>query len=138
MIRDVRPHRVVMPSPERDWSRLPRSHPDHMAAGEATIRAIYPHARNPFSYPELLADEGLEAWTVPETWVSGGINTPDRYVDVTDAFDRKVAALRRHTSQTAHMTELETMLRGWLGIQAKAAGLADGRLAEAYSVFSTA
>ena len=94
VIRDVRPQRVVMPSPERDWTRIARSHPDHLAAGEATIRAIYPAARNPFAFPELLADEGLEAWTVPETWVSGHPHPPDTFVDITDTFSRKIAALR--------------------------------------------
>lgn len=136
VIRDTRPQRVLMPSPERDWTRIARSHPDHLAAGEATIRAIYPAAQNPFAFPELLADEGLDAWKVPETWVVGHPD-PDRFVDITDAFDRKIAALRRHQSQTAHMTELEGMLRGWSTSMASAGGLPEGRLAEAYSVFPT-
>ena len=135
-IRDTRPERVLMPSPERDWTRIARSHPDHLAAGEATIRAIYPAAQNPFAFPELLADEGLDAWKVPETWVVGHPN-PDRFVDITDTFDRKIAALRRHQSQTSHMTELESMLRGWSTAMAVTAGLAEGRLVEAYNVFLT-
>jgi LmbE family N-acetylglucosaminyl deacetylase len=137
VIRSVRPHRVVMQSPERDWTRIGRSHPDHLAAGEAVIRAIYPAARNPYAFPELLTDEGLEAWTVPETWVSGHPHPPDRFVDITDVFDRKIAALRRHVSQTAHMTELEPMLRGWAGRMAELGGLPEGHLAEAFSVYQT-
>ena len=35
-------------------------HPDHLAAGEAAICAVYPDARNPFTFTELAA-EGLEA-----------------------------------------------------------------------------
>jgi len=137
VLRDVRPQRVVMPSPERDWTRIARSHPDHMAAGEATIRAIYPAARNPYAFPELLVDEGLDAWTVPETWVSGHPHPPDRFVDISGTFDRKIAALRRHVSQTAHMTELEPMLRGWASRMAELGGLPEGHLAEAFSVYST-
>ena len=48
------------------------SHPDHLAIGEATLCAVYPDARNPFAHPELLAEEGLEAWAVPEVWMTGG------------------------------------------------------------------
>jgi LmbE family N-acetylglucosaminyl deacetylase len=136
VIREVRPERVIMQSPERDWTRIGRSHPDHLAAGEATIRAIYPAARNPFAYPEL-AGEGLEAWTVPETWVAGH-PTANTAVDITDTFPRKIAALRRHVSQTAHMDDLEDRLRMWGTMTATAMELGEGRLAEAFAVFSTA
>lgn len=137
VIRDVRPQRVLMQSPERNWDRIAASHPDHLAASEATIRAVYPDARNPFAHSELLQDEGLDAWTVPEVWVSG-MPQPDRFVDVTEVFDRKVAALRAHASQTDHMTELETMLRGWGARNAAMAGLPEGRLAEAFRIYPTA
>lgn len=136
VIRQVRPQRVVMQSPEINWERIGASHPDHRAAGEATLNALYPDARNPFTHTTLLQDEGLEAWTVHDVWVmaagqSGGAN---RWVDVTDTFDRKVAALRRHASQTAHMDDLEGMLRGWLGANAVTGGLPDDRLAESFRV----
>src|SRR4051812_21966374 len=67
-IRRVRPQRVVCQSPERVWDRLFASHPDHLAAGEATVCAVYPDARNPFAHSALLAD-GFEAWTVSELWI---------------------------------------------------------------------
>jgi LmbE family N-acetylglucosaminyl deacetylase len=60
------------------------------------------------------------------------------WVDVTDTFERKVAALRAHASQTAHMEDLEGMLRGWLGRNAHAGGLEPGRLAESFKVVDTA
>ncbi len=66
VIRQFRPDRVVAQSPERNWARIYASHPDHLAAGEAAICAVYPDARNPFAFPELL-EEGLEPHTVPET-----------------------------------------------------------------------
>ena len=62
---------------------------------------------------------------------------PNRFVDVTDTFDRKIAALRAHASQTAHMTGLEERMRGWGAMQAQAAGWAQGRLAEGYLVLDT-
>jgi LmbE family N-acetylglucosaminyl deacetylase len=137
VIRQVRPQRILIPSPERNWQRVQASHPDHLAAGEAALCAVYPDARNPFAHPELARDEGLAAWTVPETWIMAA-PAADHYVDITDAFSRKIAALRAHESQTSHMENLEEMLRGWYGANARAGGLPEGRLAEAFRVISTA
>lgn len=137
-IRRVRPQLVLTSSPERNYQRIAPSHPDHLAVGEATLCAVYPDARNPFAHPELLAEEGLAAWSVPEVWLMGG-QQADRWVDITDVFDRKLAALRAHTSQTAHLGDgLETMLREWNGANAAAGELPAGRLAEAYQVVPTA
>lgn len=131
VIRQVRPDRVVAQSPERLWDRIFASHPDHLAAGEAAICAVYPDARNPFTFPELL-EEGLEAWTVPEVWLMASAGA-DTFVDVTDTFDRKLAALRAHVSQeTDRDGKLEERLRGWLTANASAAGLDEGRLVEAF------
>ena len=93
---------MLIQTPERNWERIPASHPDHMAAGEAAIQAVYPDARNPFAHTSLLDDEGLDAWSVPEVWVMGH-PTMTHYVDVTETFARKIAALRAHESQTAHL-----------------------------------
>jgi LmbE family N-acetylglucosaminyl deacetylase len=133
VVRDVRPQRMVIQSPERNWNRIPSSHPDHMAAGEAAIFAVYPDARNPFAHPELLRDEGLDAWIVPEVWVMGHAEL-DHFVDVTETFDRKIAALRAHESQTAHMDTLEEFVSGWLRGTAAQGGLPEGRLAEGFKV----
>ena len=134
VIREVRPQRVICQSPQRNMLRIPASHPDHLAAGEATLCAIYPDARNPFAFPEL-AD--LEAWSVAETWV-GGMERNNRYVDITDTFERKMAALHAHVSQHPHPEQLEPMVRAWNAGNATAAGLPTGKLAEAFWVFSTA
>jgi LmbE family N-acetylglucosaminyl deacetylase len=136
VIRQVRPDRLVCPSPERNYARLPASHPDHRAVGSAALDAVYPDARNPFAFPELLADEGLKPWTVREVWLPGG-PTPGHYVDVTATFPRKVAALRAHESQTGHMENLEEFLRGWSARAAALGGLPEGRLAEAFQVLDT-
>jgi LmbE family N-acetylglucosaminyl deacetylase len=136
-IRRTRPDRVVVPSPHRDLRNVYVSHPDHQAAGEAALCAIYPDARNPFAHPELLSEEGLDAHTVPEVWILSANDRADHYVDITDTFDRKIAALRAHVSQTAHMTALEERMRAWGSMQAQAAGLAEGRLAEGYLVLDT-
>lgn len=138
VIRQVRPQRMLIQSPERNWERVQASHPDHLASGEASIRAIYPAARNPFAWPELMTDEGLEPWSVMEVWLMAH-QDGNHLVDITDTFDRKVAALHAHSSQTSHVgDELETMLRGWSTSNAAAAGWPDGRLAESFRVVPTA
>jgi LmbE family N-acetylglucosaminyl deacetylase len=135
VIRQVQPTRILTSSPERWWERLGASHPDHLAAGEATVRAIYPAARNPFAFPELLADEGLDAWTVSELWLMADPKS-DHPVDTTETFPRKVAALKAHASQTGHGTDLEDMLRTWSSSVAQRHGLPDGHLAEAFRVIT--
>jgi LmbE family N-acetylglucosaminyl deacetylase len=133
IIRLLRPQRVVCPSPERNYARLGVSHPDHRAVGSAALDAVYPDARNPFAFPELLAAENLEPWTVREVWIAGSPE-PNNYVDITDTFARKVAALRCHVSQIADPDALEARLRSWLGQAAVAGGLPEGRLAEVFQV----
>lgn len=137
VVRQVRPCRVLMQSPERWWDRIGASHPDHLAAGEATIRALYPAARNPFAFPELLAQEGLQPWTVDEAWLMAD-ERADHAVDITDTFDAKLTALRAHASQTAHLGDgLEDRMRSWGAGTADRAGMAPGRLAEIFRVIAT-
>lgn len=137
VIRQVRPQRMMAQCPERRWDRLAASHPDHLAAGEAAVRALYPFARNPFAFPELLAHEGLEDWVVGELWLMAAPQ-PNHYVDVTPTFERKVAAVLAHTSQAPDPDRVEPMLRQWLSAAATAAGWPAGRLAEAFRVHGTA
>jgi LmbE family N-acetylglucosaminyl deacetylase len=137
VIRQVQPERVLTMSPVRNWDRIGASHPDHMAAAEATVQAIYPDARNQFAHPTLMADEGLGEWVVPELWMFGS-PTPNTFVDVTDQWPTKLAALRAHESQTAHMTDLEQMMRGAMEQAAGLGGLPEGRLAEMFHAVSTA
>ena len=136
VIRRFRPHRVVCQSPERSWERIFASHPDHLAAGEAAISAVYPDARNPFAHPEL-AVEGWEAWTVPEVWMMahGGAN---RWVDITETIGQKVAALRCHVSQMTDADGIDERMRSWASMSAAAGGLAEGRLAEPFMAIATA
>ena len=72
-------------------------HPDHMAAGEAALQAVFPTARDHMTFPDLLAD-GFEPHKVAEVWIMGH-PAPDLYIDVTAHMDTSVAALLRHESQ---------------------------------------
>jgi LmbE family N-acetylglucosaminyl deacetylase len=136
VIREVRPDRLVAQSPERIWERIRASHPDHLAAGEAALCAVYPDARNPFAHPELLA-EGLQPHSVAEVWLMAS-PLADRAVDITDVIEHKLAALRCHTSQVGSADELEERIRGMAGRAATERGLPPGRLAETFQVVPTA
>jgi LmbE family N-acetylglucosaminyl deacetylase len=134
VIRRVRPRVVIAQSPQRILERVYHSHPDHLATGEATLCAVYPDARNPFAFPELF-EEVIEPWAVDEIWVTGanGTNT----VDVTDAVDRKIAALMSHVSQHTNPQRTETMVREWMTNTAKQFDLPDGASAETFLVVDT-
>ena len=136
VIRHFRPNRLVCQSPERSWERIYASHPDHLAAGEAAVCAVYPDARNPFAHPELAA-EGLEPWTVSELWMMAGPSV-NRWVDTTDQIQRKVAALLCHESQIADPDSLRKRIESWGASTAEGGGLGEGRLAEAFRVIDTA
>jgi LmbE family N-acetylglucosaminyl deacetylase len=109
VIRQVRPHRVVCQSPERNFERIFASHPDHLAAGEATLCAVYPDSRNAFTFTELVA-EGHEPWSVPEVWLMASPRAAHA-VDVTPHLDRKIRALRRHESQHPDPAAMEERVR---------------------------
>ena len=134
-IRRVRPQRMIITSPDRNWDSIGASHPDHMAAGEIAIQAVYPDARNQFAFPELL-EQGLEPWAVDEVWVMWA-PAPNHYVDVTDTFETKLAALRAHVSQTSHNPEMPVQVRKRVADHAVRAGWPEGRLAEAFMVVAT-
>jgi len=136
MIRQVRPQRVLTWSPERNWARFRSCHPDHLAAGEATLRAIYPDAGNRLALRSLYEDEGLDGWTVGEAWL---LNSPrvNRYVDITGTFTRKTAAVAAHHSQVGHRRDLAGELRARAAAIAAEGALPEGRLAEAFQVVTT-
>jgi len=134
VIRAHKPDLVITQSPERNYERIFSSHPDHMATGEATLRAVYPDARNPHAFPELVR-EGFEPHTVDEVWL-GGVN-PTMVVDITKTFDQKYKALSRHVSQVGARRGLKKSLRSWSRATAKRAGMKKKKLAEGFRVVAT-
>lgn len=129
VIREAAPDVVICQSPERRWDRVFASHPDHLAAGEAALQAVYPDARNPYAHPELV-EAGHAPHTVKEVWVMAHPRA-NRYVDITDTYEAKLAALRAHESQTSHV-DLDALIGGWSTGTAREGGLDEGRRAEAF------
>ena len=107
MIRRYRPETVVTADPYRRYIW----HRDHRIAGQVTIDAVFPYARDHLAYPDLL-EEGLQPHKVREMlfWASENINFRS---DVTATFDLKLAALQCHKSQvnTMRFSDLEDWLR---------------------------
>jgi len=113
LLRTYRPSRVFCQSPERTWTptlTLGRYHSDHLAAGQATLAAIYPMSQNPWDFPELL-DEGLLPHKITEIYIAGAPNI-NHYVDISYMMEKKVEALLCHASQFLGRTEeVEKMVR---------------------------
>lgn len=135
VIRQVQPDVVLCQSPERNYDRIFASHPDHLAAGEASMCAVYPDAQNPFAFPELL-EEGLEPWDVKEAWLSTHPSSTD-VVDVTDQVERKFEALMSHASQLPDPAATRERVLVWMARTAQEHGLGEGRYAEAFRVVVT-
>ena len=64
------------------------NHPDHRAAGQVVLDAVFPGAGNPLYYPDLLHDEGLAPHTPHEVWISGTLD-PNIWMDVTEILGNK-------------------------------------------------
>lgn len=134
LIREVRPDIVLAMHPERNWERLQKSHPDHLACGEAVTRAIYPAVENPYAYPELEA-AGLRAYKVPYLWLyAGPTERENHFVDISGHEDAKLQAIRVHASQHPDIEAMDGTVRGFLQENAQRAGLPAGSSAEAFHV----
>lgn len=98
VMRQVRPDRVVANDPTT-WFRhgLYINHPDHRAAGQAAVEALYPAVKKTGIFPEL-AKEGLEPHVVEEVWLAL-TDFPDSWVDISEFLDRKIELICDHASQ---------------------------------------
>ena len=110
VIRKFKPDILVTCDPQTLFAIYGINHPDHRAAGEATLAAVFPAARDRMNFPELLA-EGLEPHKVREIYLAGA-QSPDVAIDVTAYLERKLESLRAHVSQIGDW-DPEPMVREW-------------------------
>lgn len=99
ILRKVRPDILITCDPTTLFvgdSRL--NHPDHRAAGQAVLDAVYPPARDFLYFPELIQEENLEPHAVREVWVSG-TQQPNVNLDVSEYWETKIRAILEHKSQ---------------------------------------
>ncbi len=113
LVRQIRLHRpdtVILPDPTTYYigdSRI--NHPDHRAAGEAALAAVFPVARGRLNFPHHEAN-GLAPHTVQHAFVAGP-HESNHQVDISTVFDLKIAAILQHKSQIAQPEELQARLR---------------------------
>jgi LmbE family N-acetylglucosaminyl deacetylase len=130
-IRRFRPEVVVCSDPTAVLVRDNYiNHPDHRAAGQAALDAVFPAAGQPQVFEEL-AEEGLQPHKTRKVYIAGWHQT-DVFVSIDDTIDIKIAALRAHKSQMGDWDPEER-------IRQRAAELARGKemlYAEAFRVIT--
>jgi LmbE family N-acetylglucosaminyl deacetylase len=110
VIRQERPDILVTCDPLTLYSSETRlNHPDHRAAGQAALDAVFPAARDYLNFPELYEQEHLEPWIVREVWVSG-TQSPNVKLDITAFWGTKINAILQHKSQITDATALVTRM----------------------------
>ncbi|HJR82177.1 MAG TPA: PIG-L deacetylase family protein [Anaerolineales bacterium] len=96
-IRKFKPDVLVTCDPQNLFATYGINHPDHRAAGQVVLDAVFPAAGNKEYFPELLA-EGYEPHMPKEVWCSL-TQQPDIIIDVTETWTTKLEALLCHKTQ---------------------------------------
>ncbi|MCA1823476.1 MAG: PIG-L family deacetylase, partial [Frankia sp.] len=121
--RRHRPHRLLTMDPQITPTDFFVNHPDHRVVATAALDTTITGGTTAAIFPELQRDEGLPPWReLEETWLMGPAGGP-HVVDITTTVDRKMAALRAHTSQTSSW-DFETFLRARLAERGRDHGFA--------------
>ena len=129
LIRRIKPDAVVIGDPTAVfYGDRYINHPDHRAAAEAALYAVFPSAGSRPIFMDLL-DEGLELHEVKRLYIHGSEN-PDTWVDITDTLDLKIKALQQHESQIP-VDKVGKWLTDWAEDDAKDKGM---KYAESYKV----
>jgi LmbE family N-acetylglucosaminyl deacetylase len=129
VIRKYKPEAVVTGDPQGVfYGNGYINHPDHRAAAQAALYAVFPSSETRLIFSDLLK-EGLEPHKVKRLYVHGSEHS-DTWVDISTTLDIKIAALKKHVSQLLDW-DPEKMIREWAAEEAKDHGL---EYAEAYKV----
>lgn len=111
VIRQEQPDILVTCDPTNLYVRETLlNHPDHRAAGQAVLDAVFPAARDHLNFIELWRDENLEPHIVREVWVSAP-KEPTISLDVTEYWETKIRALYEHKSQIPDPQALAERIR---------------------------
>ena len=114
-IRKLQPDILVTCDPTNIFpSERYINHPDHRYTGQAVIDAVFPAAGNHFFFPELLS-EGYDPHEVEEVWMSLTIQS-DHVLDVTEYWQTRLDALKKHVSQVGEPQAFEKYVLARLSI----------------------
>ena len=130
-IRKHKPDVLICANPNRDLSEsFYIGHPDHQAAAEAALSAVFPTARDLLTYPDLL-EEGLLPHKVREVWAMIGPDRANHFVELSEEdLETAIKALEAHFSQVP--PDAGDHVREWRSRNGKKKGL---EYAEAFKVF---
>lgn len=116
-IRRTRPNIVATFDPLMIYQRGRINHPDHRAAGQIVIDAIFPAVENSAFFPELIG-EGLSPHRIEELWLSSPVEA-NYEMDVTHNWQLRLEALLQHVSQVgepaAFLEQMEAKRRTRFG-----------------------
>lgn len=123
VIRSIKPDVVITMDPTVVYSESTGSinHPDHRVAGQATLDAVYPLARDRLSFADLFKNyKPHKVSTVLLANFNGGNYT----VDIADTFETKATMIQAHSSQFG--SENPTWVRELAEAQGQQAGFIVG------------
>jgi LmbE family N-acetylglucosaminyl deacetylase len=112
IVREIRRHKpdiLVTCDPQNLFATYGINHPDHRAAGQVVLDAVFPAAGNPVYFPELL-EEGFQPHMPKEVWCSL-TNQPNVTIDVTDTWEIKIQAILQHKTQVQDPQKLIERLK---------------------------
>lgn len=107
VVREIRRHKpdiLVTCDPQNLFATYGINHPDHRAAGQAVLDAVFPAAGNLAYFPELL-EEGFQPHMPKEVWCSLTMQ-PNTIVDVTETWETKLKAILEHKTQVQDPEQL--------------------------------
>ena len=109
VIRKFKPTILMTCDPQTLFATYGINHPDHRAAGQVTMDAVFPAAGSPVFFPELLK-EGFEPHMPNEVWCSL-TNQPNTILDVTETWPIKLEAVLNHKSQIGDVEKFKERMK---------------------------
>lgn len=103
-IRQHKPDILLTCDPQTLFATYGINHPDHRAAGQVVLDAVFPAAGNLAYFPELL-EEGFQPHMPKEVWCSLSMQ-PNVILDITDMWDIKLQAILEHKTQVQDAEKL--------------------------------
>lgn len=120
-IRLVKPEVVLSSEPYRMNSSW---HRDHRIAGQVTLDAVFPYARDHLHFGELWDEEGLEPHKTG-TVLLWGAEQPKTFIDIAQSLEQKIESVKAHRSQMDGRTQAEVV--GFVTRWAREAGIEAGK-----------
>jgi LmbE family N-acetylglucosaminyl deacetylase len=109
VIRRFKPDILVTCDPQTLFAIYGINHPDHRAAGQVVLDAVFPAAGSPVFFPELLA-EGHLPHMPSEVWCSLTMQ-PNTVMDITETWPIKMEALLEHKTQVGDIEKFKERMR---------------------------